>query len=1054
MTTPTDPLYATQWHFAFLGNIEAIWAEFTGTGVTVGVYDDGIDYNHVDLNDNYNAALQVLDDLGNVINSFPAALGDGHGTAVAGLIGAEANGTGGVGVAYGVDITGVNIFGASVFGFVNGNFNNFMFVVQQADNFDISSNSWSAHPGFYYGNGLLDGGFSQVLSEEYGAHSASARDGLGTIFVQAAGNDNEDANGDGTHASRFTITVAATDATGFSAYYSQYGASILVTAPAASVTTDVTGAGGYNATGDYTNIFGGTSAATPVVSGVVALMLDANDGLGWRDVQNILAMSATLTGSALNAITANIEEEGLWNINAANNWNNGGAHIHTNYGYGMVNAYNAVRMAEVWTLFNVAQTSANEVMVTSGLNDFADTNVPDGTGVAFQTTFTIAGGVEIDHVALRLNFATTWVGDLRIVLTSAEGTVIVVQDDQNNSIDTDYSGEWQFGIDGLRGELAAGTWTMQVFDDFGGDTLTVRSATLDVYGAASTVHDVYHFTNEFLTMNAFAPSRGTTTDTDGGTDWLNFAAVSGNITLAMGSNYLVNSVLWGTLSGDFENAVTGDGHDNVTGNLLANTVHLMRGNDTFAGGSGLGLDHDTVYGGAGNDSLDGGAGNDSLYGGTFADRLTGGSGNDAIDGGAGLDTLTGGTGNDSLIGGADSDWYYVDNAADIIVEGAGGGTADRVLATVNFTLAADDDVEQLTTTALTSTYAVDLTGNGLAQFITGNAGVNRLNGGGGNDTINGSAGLDTLIGGTGNDSLIGGADSDWYYVDHAADIIVEGAGGGTADRVLATVYDTLAADDDVEQLTTTALISTYAVDLTGNGLAQFISGNAAVNRLNGAGGNDTINGGAGLDTLNGGTGNDSLIGGADSDWYYVDNAADIIVESAGGGTADRVLASVNFTLAADDDIEQLTTTALTSTYAVDLTGNGLAQFVSGNAGVNSLNGGGGNDTMTGGLGADIFVFNTTLGAGNIDRITDFSATDDTVYLDDAFFAGLIGGALAAGAFVSNLTGVAGDIFQRILHDFDSGALFFDADGSNTGAAVQFATISPNITLTAADFFVI
>jgi hypothetical protein len=84
---------------------------------------------------------------------------------------------------------------------------------------------------------------------------------------------------------------------------------------------------GYDglANGDYTNDFGGTSAAGLVTAGVVALMYDANSALGWRDVQNILASCATGTGSLYSGDTCN--ENFAWK------WN------------GMVNAFNAVRMA-------------------------------------------------------------------------------------------------------------------------------------------------------------------------------------------------------------------------------------------------------------------------------------------------------------------------------------------------------------------------------------------------------------------------------------------------------------------------------------------------------------------------------------------------------------------------------------------------------------------------------------------------------------------------------------------------------------------------------------
>ena len=67
---PNDPLYPSQWHFSLMGNIQKIWDEFSGAGVNVGVYDSGIDYNHPDLNYNYNSSLHVLDDLGNILDPF------------------------------------------------------------------------------------------------------------------------------------------------------------------------------------------------------------------------------------------------------------------------------------------------------------------------------------------------------------------------------------------------------------------------------------------------------------------------------------------------------------------------------------------------------------------------------------------------------------------------------------------------------------------------------------------------------------------------------------------------------------------------------------------------------------------------------------------------------------------------------------------------------------------------------------------------------------------------------------------------------------------------
>ena len=141
------------------------------------------------------------------------------------------------------------------------------------------------------------------------------------------------------------------------------------------MTTDLLGDSGMNwyvslATGeiddaksDYTNVFGGTSASAPIVTGVVSLMLDANEQLGWRDVRTILAQSAKMpiafdtgpvsyTGFIQGAERTVMMNESQFKLSGeAANVNGGALHYSNDYGYGAVDAYAAVRMAEVWSLF-------------------------------------------------------------------------------------------------------------------------------------------------------------------------------------------------------------------------------------------------------------------------------------------------------------------------------------------------------------------------------------------------------------------------------------------------------------------------------------------------------------------------------------------------------------------------------------------------------------------------------------------------------------------------------------------------------------------------------
>jgi Ca2+-binding RTX toxin-like protein len=516
---------------------------------------------------------------------------------------------------------------------------------------------------------------------------------------------------------------------------------------------------------------------------------------------------------------------------------------------------------------------------------------------------------------------------------------------------------------------------------------------------------------------------------------------------AEGDIYISIENIHGTYNG--EDTLRGNDADNILdGDGNADILEGRGGADQLIGGPGVGIRAlDTasylsaptgvianLAAPAGNtgdakgdtyvsiENLEGSAFADKLTGNTVANVLTGLGGNDTLAGGAGADRLDGGTGADKMDGGADSDSYVVDNAADIVIEAAGGGTADRVSARVSYALAASAEVELLTTTSAAGTTAIDLAGNALKQEITGNAGVNTLkDGGGAGDVLRGMGGNDT------------------YLVYSAATTMVEAASQGTADRLMAAVDYKLGSGVYVEQLTTTSASGTSAIDLTGNALKQEIIGNAGANILH--------DGGVGAaDTLKGLGGNDT---------YLIYNSGDLIVEGSSQGTLDKVAAAVDYTLGAGAHIESMQTTSAAGTSSIDLAGNEIAQKITGNAGLNILDGKGGNDTLTGGNGKDFFVFSTKLGADNVDTISDFSVMDDTIRLENAVFTTLATtGPLDASAFWSNATGLAHDASDRIIYETDTGKLWYDANGTASGGGIHFATLTVGLSLTSADFVVV
>ena len=140
-------------------------------------------------------------------------------------------------------------------------------------------------------------------------------------------------------------------------------------------------------------------------------------------------------------------------------------------------------------------------------------------------------------------------------------------------------------------------------------------------------------------------------------------------------------------------------------------------------------------------------------------------------------------------------------------------------------------------------------------------------------------------------------------------------------------------------------------------LTELLTGTAGADSIDGFGGDDTITTGAGDDVIIGGTGADTMAGGTNNDWYFVDDAGDIVVE-AGGEGSDRVFAGTSWTLSAGASVEIFSTDYHAGTDAIDLTGNALANLIVGNDGANILNGGAAADTLVGRLGDDWFFVDT------------------------------------------------------------------------------------------------
>jgi len=154
---------------------------------------------------------------------------------------------------------------------------------------------------------------------------------------------------------------------------------------------------------------------------------------------------------------------------------------------------------------------------------------------------------------------------------------------------------------------------------------------------------------------------------------------------------------------------------------------------------------------------------------------------------------------------------------------------------------------------------------------------------------------------------------------------------------------------------------------------------------------------------------------------------------------------------------------------IRLAGNASGNAITGNTGKNVIDGGAGddrldgklgNDTLKGGAGQDAFVFTTKPNKKtNVDKIADFNVNDDSFQLDNAVFKklgkkGSPDDPVQLSKAFFTIGSKAKDKNDYLVYDSKKGVLYYDADGSGSGAAVQFATLSKKLKLSHKDFFVI
>jgi len=454
---PSDPYFKNQWYLRNTGqasgkpkldlNVEEAWAMgFTGKNITTAIMDDGVDYTHPDLMNNFNAEASY-DFSSNDPFPYPRYTDDwfnSHGTRCAGEIAAARdNNICGVGVAYDSKIAGIRMLDQPYMtDLIEANS-----MGHEPNKIDIYSASWGPTD-----DGKTVDGPRHATMKAIVKGINEGRHGLGSIYVWASGDggENDDCNCDGYAASMWTISINSAINDGRTALYDESCSSTLASTFSNGRSTDPeAGVATTDLYGKCTLKHSGTSAAAPEAAGVFALTLEANKNLTWRDLQHLTVLTAKRNQ------LYDPSGRHLWNINGA------GLEFNHLFGYGVLDAGEMVRTAQVWKpLPPRSHCEAGSVKKTYPIP-------PSGNLTLTIDTDSCLGKLNevnyLEHVQAFISLKASRRGDTVIFLTSPLGTRSLLL--SKRPLDSDsYNGfrKWPFMTTHAWAEKARGTWKLEI----------------------------------------------------------------------------------------------------------------------------------------------------------------------------------------------------------------------------------------------------------------------------------------------------------------------------------------------------------------------------------------------------------------------------------------------------------------------------------------------------------------------------------------------------------------------------------------------------------------
>jgi len=425
-------------------HVMPVYAEgITGKGINVVVLDDGFEWKHPDIRANYRKDIS-WDYNGKDDDPTPSSSSNAHGTRCAGEIAMLANNQKcGVGIAYNSNIGGVRMLDGSVTDLLEGKA-----IAHAHDKVDVYSASWGPSD-----NGKTVEGPGRMAGLALEKGIKEGRKGKGVIYVWAAGNGGskgDNCNCDGYTSSIYTLSIGSASQQGKFPWYGEKCASTMATTFSSGSYADQKIAT-IDVNSGCTVSHTGTSAAAPLAAGIVALLLEANPDLGWRDVQHMVARTSSKGA---------LRESG-WQRNGA------GLDFNAKFGFGVMNADRLVKLAKKYTK-KVGEQKIDMIEPTyeSSLST-RNQNIPLVGGNPVTVEFDASSDDNkvkfLEHVEVLSNIHYHRRGCLEIDLESPSGTKSTVLTGRYQDSDNTKGFEnWKFMSVHFWGENPKGTWKFHV----------------------------------------------------------------------------------------------------------------------------------------------------------------------------------------------------------------------------------------------------------------------------------------------------------------------------------------------------------------------------------------------------------------------------------------------------------------------------------------------------------------------------------------------------------------------------------------------------------------